>query len=73
MLSHVDSSQLDNTLQLLGSELPRWSQLLAVAAPWSIKLDEPHRVVIEHLFLEVSCGEFDDGAWEFVEGLSHAG
>ena len=57
VLSHVDSADFDDALELLGCELPRWGQLLTVTTPWCVELDEPHAVfVIEDFFLKVSSG-----------------
>jgi hypothetical protein len=37
--SHINCSNLDYSFQLLCSQLPRWCQLLAMTAPWSIEFN----------------------------------
>ena len=71
VLSHVDSADFNDALELLGGELPRWGQLLTVTTPWRIELDEPHAIfVIEDFFLEVSSGQLYDWTWILVQSTN---
>lgn len=71
MLVHIDGSHLDDSLEVLSSELPRWSQLLAVAAPGCVKLNEPHAVfVVDNFLFEIGGGKLDNGTWVLVKCLS---
>ena len=71
MLSHIDSAELDDTLELFGGELPRWSQLLAVTTPRGVKLNKPHGVlVVKHFLLEVGSCQLNHRAGALVQGLS---
>jgi len=64
---HVDSADLDNSLELLGSLLPLRCQVLAVAAPWRVELNEPQLVRLHDLLLPIVLGEEDDWASLVVE------
>ena len=56
----VDSSDVDDALQSLRGLLVLGRQLLAVAAPWRVELDDPDAVAVLDPVVEVVVGEFDN-------------